>query len=250
MKYKGKWRLNSDHDLELTVTDAKKPGEETLTLKGEIVDAGADELLFVLTSGKKYGVEVRELAKLSGKWQADESNRLSFLVSKESGEDDVLVFAGAWEVGKDNEIIYRYKKTKLKRKTKQERALIFKGFWRITEKERLAYLLDTSGESGFLFKAQLESPSIVGKKGALQYKVGIGISQSKRPVERVIKFLGTVKYNLTKKDQLVLELIGSRGRELGATIELNKKILGGEAFMRFKKLAGESKVETGIKFKW
>lgn len=250
LHHNGKWRLNKSHDLELTVTDARGIDKEVLTLKSEIVSVASDEIAFLITSKKQRGVEITRILKLSGKWQTDESNRLAFAVSKEGGEDDILLFDGVWEVGRDNEILYRYRKTRLKRKTKEERSLIFKGHWHITAKDRLVYMLDTSGESGFVFKAEFEDAGISGRFGALKYRVGIGVSRYKRPVEKVIKFLGAVRWDMTKRNALEFEFIGAEGRKSGITVTLSRKLLGGEAFLRFRKLAEESRAEVGIKIPW
>jgi hypothetical protein len=250
LRHKGKWRLNKDHDLELVVTDTVGADKEVLTLKSEIVSVASNEIIFLITSMKQRGVEVTRLLKLSGKWQADGSNRLAFAVTKESGGEDVLVFDGAWEVGRENEIIYRYRKTRLKRKTKVEHGLIFKGHWHITSKDKLAYMLDTNGESGFVFKAEFEDAGICGRFGSLKYRVGVGVSRYKRPVEKVIKFLGAARWNITKKDALEFEFIGAEGRKSGMAVTLSRKLLGGEAFLRFKKMAKESKVEAGIAIPW
>jgi hypothetical protein len=244
LRHKGKWRLNKDHNLELAVTDTMGADKEVLTLKSEIVSVASDEIAFLITSSKRRGVEVTRLLKLSGKWRADGSNRLAFAVSKKSGSD------GAWEAGRDNEIIYRYRKTRLKRKTKEERSLIFKGHWHITAKDKLAYMLDTGGESGFVFKAEFEDAGISGRFGSLKYRVGIGVSRYKRPVERVIKFLGSARWKITKKDALEFEFIGAEGRKSGMTVTLSRKLLGGEAFLRLKKMAKESKVEAGVTIPW
>ncbi len=250
MRHRCRWRLNKDHNLEMVVTDTIGTDKEVLTLKSEVVSVASDEITFLITSKKQRGVEVTRLLKLSGKWRADGSNRLVFAVSKKSGSEDVLVFDGAWEVGRDNEIIYRYRKTRLKRKTKEERSLIFKGHWHITAKDKLAYMLDTGGESGFVFKAEFEDAGISGRFGSLRYRVGIGVSRYKRPVERVIKFLGAARWNITKKDALEFEFIGAEGRKSGMTVTLSRKLLGGEAFFRFKKMADESKIEGGITIPW
>jgi len=234
----------------VTVTESSSADEETLTLKGEIVSVSSDELTCIVTSKKERDVEVARILKLKGRWQADKNNRLSFAVSKEDGRADLLVFDGIWEIDGDNQIIYRYKKTDLVRKTKEERSFIFKGAWRLTDREKIAYMLDTSGESGFLFKAQLENSGISGRFGVLRYRVGIGVSEHKRPIEKIIKFFGALRLNITKKDSLEFEFTDARGRRLGMSTTLSRKLLGGEAFVRFKRLAEESKVEAGIKIPW
>lgn len=251
LKLKGNWRLNKNHDLELVLSQSDEHyGQDILVLRGQIIAVSSDELAFLISSKKDRGVEVSRILKLKGKWKADNLNRLGFAVSKENGKEDLLVLDGIWDVGKNNELIYRYEKTDLVRKTKEKRSLIFKGFWQISQNDRLAYLLDTSGESGFLFKAQLENPSIRGKVGAIQYRVGTGLTKYKRPVERVIKFFGEFKLNLTKKDELLLELTNSRRKKLGVSVKLTRKLLGGEAFLRFKKIAEESRAEAGLRIPW
>ena len=250
-KQKSRWRLNSNHDLELVVTDTTDlAGGEVLTMKADLVGISPDEITCIVTSKKERDVEVTSILKLNGKWQADENNRLSFAVSKEDGTQDVLVLDGVWEIGDDNRILYRYKKTDLVRKTKEERSLVFNGAWRLTDKDKIAYVLDTSGESGFLFRAQFEDTGISGRFGTLVYRVGIGVSQSKRPVEKVIKFFGLLRYNIDKQTSLEFEFTDARGQRLGVSATLTRKLLGGEAFLRFKRLAEESKVEAGIKFPW
>ena len=250
-KQTSRWRLNSNHDVEFVVTDTTGlGGEEVLSLKADIAGIAPDELTCIVTSKKERDIEVASILKLKGKWQADENNRLAFAVSKEDGTQDVLVFDGVWEIGDDNQIRYRYKKTDLIRKTKEERSLLFNGAWRLTDKDKIAYMLDTSGESGFLFKAQLEDSGISGRFGTLSYRLGIGVSEYKRPVEKVIKFFGMLRYNIDKRTSLEFEFTDARGQRLGMSATLSRKLLGGEMFLRLKRLAEESKIEAGIKFPW
>jgi hypothetical protein len=41
-----------------------------------------------------------------------------------------------------------------------------------------------------------------------------------------------------------------QGKRVGMSATLSRKLLGGEAFLRFKRLAEESKVEAGVKIIW
>ncbi|MDD5009806.1 MAG: hypothetical protein WC491_02920 [Candidatus Omnitrophota bacterium] len=247
---KNRWRLNSNHDLEFTVTESKGLGSvEALSLKGEIAGVSSDRLTALITSKKVGGVETTRIIELDGRWQADEKNRLSFAVYRKDGKEDVLVLDGKWETGKDNEILYRYRKTGLKRRDRIERCLVFRGAWRINGTDRISYLLDSSGESGFVFRAQLEKAAIKGKFGALKFRVGIGVSRYKRPVESVVKIPGMVRWDINKRYSLEFDVTGARGRKPGMGLTLSRKLLGGEAFLRLKKLAqGERKAEVGIKF--
>ena len=144
-KQTSRWRLNSNHELELVVTDSTDFGDkETLSMRADLVGISPDELTCIVTSKKERDVEVASILKLNGKWQADENNRLSFAVSKEDGTQDVLVLDGVWEIGDDNRILYRYKKTDLVLKTKEERSLVFNGAWRLTDRDKIAYMLNTA----------------------------------------------------------------------------------------------------------
>lgn len=246
---KNRWRLNSNNELEFTVTESRGLGSiEALSMKGEITGVSKDRITALVTSKKVGGVETTRIVELDGRWQADDNNRLSFAVSKKDGTEDVLTLDGKWELGKDNEILYRYRKTGLKRRDKIERCLVFRGAWRINGADKISYLLDSSGESGFVFRAQLDKAGIEGRFGVLKFKVGIGVTRYKRPVERVVKIPCTVRWDITKRHSLEFDITGAQGRKPGMALTLSRKLLGGEAFLRLKKLAVEKKVEVGVKF--
>lgn len=80
---------------------------------------------------RKEGKVLTRILKLGGRWQADENNRLRFLVKKEERKVDVLTLQGIWELNRNHEITYRYEKMDLKTKERLERTVIFKGFWEI-----------------------------------------------------------------------------------------------------------------------
>jgi hypothetical protein len=152
IKFVGNWSINPNHDLELTLSETEDQYEgDILSLKGEILGVEANALVFEVTSKEKSGIEIMRLLKLGGRWQADERNRLSFRVKKKEEEEDVLIFEGIWEVDAAHQI------------EKLERTLSFKGFWEISSSDRIAYILDLKEESYFSFKAQLESPNLIGK---------------------------------------------------------------------------------------
>jgi len=99
-------------------------------------------LVFEVKSTDREGQTHIQLLKLSGSWQADEFNRLSFLVKRKI-QPDILTLGGIWQLNKNQQIIYTYEKTDLKTKTKYARTLTFLGFWQIDSTKRLTYILES-----------------------------------------------------------------------------------------------------------
>jgi len=190
LKLKGKWALNNDHNLVLTLDKwGNQIAGNKLTIKSELIDAKANKLSFTLAT--KDFSEKRKLyiLQLEGVWEADKNNRLSFKIKKEQDRTDKLIFKGAWEVNKQNEIIYTYTKAFLKSGEKITKTITLKGYWDITEKCRISYVLDKEINSQFEFEVSLGKPN----KKRLEYEVGIGV----RPTKRTISFFG--KWKVSKK---------------------------------------------------
>jgi hypothetical protein len=127
-RFEGRWRLDDEHNLEFVLGRKKEgsAGQGSLKLKGNIVSVDKDTLAFEIHSCDRGGNSHIRLIKLSGCWQADEANRLSFSVS---GQPDVLTLNGAWQVNKNQQITYKYESAG--RKIVQ--TLVFEGFWDIDE---------------------------------------------------------------------------------------------------------------------
>jgi len=275
--FKGKWQLNSDYDLELILKEAKDQCKgDRLAIKGEIISTDSDTLVFEIKSIDKQGLSHMQLLKLSGIWQADEYNRLSFAVEKKASPD-MLTLEGIWQINQNQQIIYVYEKTNLKRKTKTSHILIFEGFWQINRSHRLTYILERSSGSRFDFRVQIESPNLYPKKGVVKYRLGIGLRGKKAPGDRVICLYGTWKFSrklglvfqmdygqgqvqslefgtelsLTQRDKVTFALKNETGERLGINITFTHKFLKqneAEVFLRLKEiLQRESAIETGIR---
>ena len=275
--FKGKWQLNSNYDLELILEEAKDQCKgDRLAIKGEIISTDSDTLVFEIKSIDRQGLSHIQLLKLSGIWQADEYNRLSFAVEKKASPD-MLILKGIWQVNQNQQIIYVYEKTNLKRKTKTAHSLIFEGFWQINRSHRLTYILERSSSSRFDFRVQIESPNLYPKKGVVKYRLGIGLRGKKAPCDRIICLYGTWKFSrklglvfqmdygqgqvqslefgtelsLTQRDKVTFALKNETGERLGINITFTHKFLKqneAEAFLRLREvLQRESAIETGIR---
>jgi hypothetical protein len=222
---KGSYALTKNYDILLTLSHSyRQRSKEVLLLSGNIVYAKENSLGFAVTTRNSSGGITTRTLKLSGRWKIDEKNRLSFLAERGRGQYDTLKFSGSWSVNKNNEIEYTYKKTRLKTKKKEERKITFKGFWEVIDKNRLNYQLGISGDSRFEFKASLARTGFLGRRNALIYKIGAGVS-GKRFKPKIIKIFGNWK--LTNRTGLVFEVGYSGGRRnhisFGAEVKLNKK---------------------------
>lgn len=275
LRLKGEWSLTDNHDMRLTLDrQSRETFGDQITLQGEVLDVNESSLLFAVTARTGSGRSTYIL-DLSGSWKADEHNRLSFHVKKESGKYDILTFNGTWKIDENNQIIYEYNKASLTKKRRCVHALTFKGFWDIRDKFRISYILYGNSDSVFDFQAR----SGVFKEDYIKYEIGIGLAGRIKPIKRIIALSGrwmvkkdaglifeitygdgkinTMKFGaqarLTDKDLVSFNLKNDmENRELGIELELSRKILkgDGEAFLRLLKSNEESAVYIGSAFRW
>jgi hypothetical protein len=276
IKLNGRWSLTDDHELRLTLDgQGRQTFGDQITLQGEILDINESSLLFAVTTTTKEATRSTYLLNLAGIWKADEFNRLSFHIKKESGRYDILTFSGVWEINKNHEIIYQYEKARLIRKKRETHTLIFKGYWDIKEPLRISYLLSAGTDSGFDFNTSAG----IFKEGYIKYELGIGSADKVGPVRRVVTLYG--KWNMKKNIGLIFEIeyenkktkaiiFGADARltdmdtilfklrneaenkDIGVSLELSHKILkgDGEAFLRLLKQNSESAVYAGAAWRW
>jgi len=274
LKLKGNWSLSDNHNLKLTLNNWRRQtlGDE-LTLKGEIIGAKTNSLLFAVTTRSKDTLSTNIL-KLRGRWQADKNNRLTFRAVNVSGKNDCLRFTNLWEINKKHQITYHYDKSYPGKTKKIKKILSFKGFWDITERNKLAYKLDLKGNSRFDFRTGV---SVVANN-YIKYEVGIGLSDKYRPVKRIITLYGkwkikkranllfeieyenqkphAIKFGadvrLTEKDKIEFKLKNKFGQPLGMEITLSKKLLkgSGTAYLRLLKSAKETALHLGTARQW
>jgi len=275
VKLKGDWSLTKEHQLRFTLDKwQRQTFGDQLTLQGEIIDVRKNSLLFAVTTRTKENATSVYALELSGAWQADTHNRLTFRINKWQGDDDNLVFEGTWQINKNHEIIYRYQKKDLLRNTKRIQTLTFKGYWDIRDKYRLSYVIDKNSGSGFDFKTSAG----IFKDDYIKYELGVGLSQKKQPVKRSITFFGKWKMKkdaglvfeveeagrkvqtiafgaeakLADRDTVLFKLRNSLDKGLGAELELSRDIFqkDGQAFLRLLQSKQEVAIMVGAGFRW
>jgi len=276
--FTGNWQLNPNYDLGLNLDKTKNQyGAERLTLKGEIISCDRDALAFEVASQDKQGLLHIQLLKLTGSWQADEFSRITFTVKKKTSPDTIIL-ENAWQINKNQQIIYTYEKTNLITKSKTFHVLAFEGFWEINSSNRLTYILSRSLESCFDLRVQIESPNLYPKEGVIKYRLGIGLRKERLSRMETVCLYGTWKFNrraglvfqmdygkgrlqgiefganvyLNKKDELVFSLTDKQKEPLGFNIIFNHKFLkdrDAQAFLRLKNIINrkEAAIEAGVR---
>lgn len=207
------------------------------------------------------------LLKLKGTWKANSQNELVFEASGHKGPPKKFTFKGAWKLNKNQQIEYS---TADGRDT-----LTFKGHWQIPSSNKLVYFLEGSSKSRFEFKAQLESASMYPKKGAIRFRIGIGIRQRSKVSPRQLLILyGEWKFSRNlglsfnidygqgkvraigfraevtfSRNKVNLALKNEFGKPLGITLTLTRQLfksLDAKAFLRLTKRRQEQSIEAGI----
>ncbi len=267
ISFEGTWSLNQNYDLELILSQPKGQLEDRLVIKGEIISADRDAFVFEIISIDEQGMSHICLLKLAGFWQEDQHNRISFIVKKKV-VPDILTLEGSWQVNKNQQIIYNYEKTALKRKTKISRTITFEGFWQIDSANKLTYILARGPNSCFDFRAQLESPNLYPQEGVIKYRIGIGIKGDRRYKVRIVSLYGSWKFsrksglifqidygedrvqsiefsadiNLSEKDKIIFSLTNKRKDPLGISVTFTHRFLkklDAEVFIRLTKIQQE-----------
>lgn len=275
LKLKGIWSLTDNHDLRLTLDKwGRRTFGDELILEGDIIDAHKNALLFAVTTKSKTGTATTYVLKLEGAWQADENNRLTFRVKKESGKSDILTFDGIWELGENYDIIYRYKKSYSSRALKKTHEISFKGKWAINDSSLISYEMDRDTRSIFNFKTSLG----IFEKDYIKYELGIALSDRPKPVRRVISLFGRwnikrdtgitfeIRYEdrkvdtiifgaqarLTANDSIRIKLMNEKNKGTGIELELERELLkgDGQAFLRLLKSQKEAAIYAGAAWGW
>ncbi|MBI3321446.1 MAG: hypothetical protein HYZ91_04170 [Candidatus Omnitrophica bacterium] len=272
----GTWTLSPDHELALRPHDESRPDQQTLTLRGALVQAQADAAVFALQPREGDGARSVQQLRISGRWAADADNRLSFLVERADGLEDRLTLQSGWEVGPDHALRYRYRRRATTRHLSGEHALTFEGAWDLTDAHRLRYRLSGSRNSSFDFSTSLESPDVLARDGRLVFRVDIGRSGGNRQRRRIVLAgrwtlrrdasvsfeipyadgrVQAIRFEavmaLSRRDRVSLALHDSRRRPLGLTVTFTHELMpDAKLFLRLRKDADETSALGGIQVRF
>ena len=268
----GSWKLVSDRELLYAVRETQEDASRrTVSFRGSLVEAKAHALIFAVQQVDDQDAPRSQRISLTGRWQADAANRLTFLVERGKGEEDRLILGGGWDLGADHSLRYR-----LRRSAHDVRELQFDGAWDVLGARRIVYRLAGTTRSAFEFRAVLASPSIAARQGRLAYQVGVQMERGVLRRQRItlfgtwklrggrsvsfevpyaegriraIRFEGAV--SPAPGNRLIVALSTPRHEPLGLTVTWTRG-LGRDAdlFVRMRREAGETSVVGGVEMRF
>ncbi|MFA5167641.1 MAG: hypothetical protein WC530_03830 [Candidatus Omnitrophota bacterium] len=228
-----------DCKLELTpehkVIYREQGGDKKAVFTGSLVAAKPDLLVISVTVQEDEKHFVAGLVKLSGKWELDEKNRITFSVKRGLDRYDKLTFQGVWEVNDNFQVTYTFETRQVvessgkerRRVTKVTQELVFEGRWDISEKNCLTYLIGVDSESSFRFKGTFGTKSILAKEGEIRYQVGVEYELKTGGFKRMTQTITLFgKWKLSDDLALSFELECADGRKaaisVGVELDLEK----------------------------
>ena len=240
IKFSGRYSLDKDHNLVFTLNKWNNQCEgNRLTLKAKLIDAKSNEIAFLINSKAGENKSLGYIMKLYGSWQADQHNRLTFGIERDRNVEDNLILSGAWEINKNNEIIYKY--------GGESQVITFRGSWDISDRRRISYALDKKINSGFNFKSSLGTLVSKGKDTSVEFDIGIGISKAQKLHRKIIL---SGKWKIAKDKELILET--SDIEEGGVRLRFTKEMFDrqGMAYIESIIKDNERYIGGGIVFRW
>ena len=272
----GTWSLTPDHALALTLHGAGQEASRTIYLNGALARATRNTLGVAWHRVESGEARASQRLTLTGRWQADARNRLTFLAEKADGDDDRLTLQSGWDIGPRHELVYRYRQRATPRGPAREQTLTFEGAWDITGADRLVYRLRGSSDATFEFAARVQSPSLLARDGRLVYEVGVGIAGGTAQRKRItlfgawklnrdlsisfeipyaegrieaIRFTGTCA--LGPRNQIVAALSSRQGEALGLTVVFTRELIpDARLFLRVQHDAEERSVIGGVQVRF
>ena len=237
-------------------------------IRRRFIAAESDSLVIETTQTESKTLRQRlRLLKLKGTWRANNQNELVFEASCRKGPPETYTFKGSWKINKNQQIVYNC--------GEGPDVLTFKGHWDISSANRLVYLLEGSSTSRFVFKVQLESPTLYPKQGRIRYRIGIGSRKSRLTGPgQLLTLYGEWKFGrnlgLTfqmdygqgrvksvvfgaevtfTRSKVIFALKDEFGEPLGITLTITHKLfkaIDAEAFIRLKYRQNHYGAEAGI----
>lgn len=267
----GAWVLSKGNELQYR----RRGAQEEILLRGELAGAkplGLNVRLLEASSGSDVQ---RRFLTLQGRWQVDSDNRLRFLMERESGRKEVLTLGGNWQIGPGRELSYRVDQEKPRRGTKKQVLLRFQGDWEIGPDRWLTYVVDRAEGSSFRLRGTFQTGTVLARHGRIRYQLGAEVKGRAGRV-KLLTFFGKWKvsrdfalhfeipssdgrirsldfkgaYSLGPRGQIIGRLMTRAGEPLGLEVVFTRSLLGGEAFVRLRKVAGEAALEGGVRVRW
>ncbi|MFA5271659.1 MAG: hypothetical protein WC412_04885 [Candidatus Omnitrophota bacterium] len=261
-KISGKWRLDKKCNLVFDVDEScNDVFGQSIGFSAKIEHTSKDYLEISLLKRTTPSLRSVNSVKLRGRWKADNHNNFIFEVKRASGYDE-LIFGNNWQITKENQIVFFYKRKFLKKEIIN--SFILKGDWKLW-KNAIVFSVENEKESRLKFRVAFNKKQVVFKKEKIDFTVGIEKSSLKsfslfgkwkhvsdtlefstNSGQKKKKWIFRAKKNLSGGKELTFELINTKGKPLGIELTLSKKIFqDANLFVRVKK-STENRIEAGF----
>jgi len=270
---KGDWFLDDDHRVTYRERGER---ESEARVRGTLIAAEPGKLVLAVEQKKSGHSVTASLFKLTGTWQADSKNRITFTAGRGLGKSNVLTFEGSWKLNDSQEIVYAYEQRRLKTKVRHAQELVFKGRWDLSGERQLTYYVGGDTNNALRFRGTFQTQSLLAKAGQIRYQLG---AEARRTVKtRSLTLFGTWKFSrglelffeietaqgrkhaivfggtLHFKNDTTLQvrLTTPSGEPLGVEILFTKDFFKNNArlFVRLQKVLEETSAEAGVTLSW
>ncbi|MBN2483144.1 MAG: hypothetical protein JXD21_02920 [Candidatus Omnitrophica bacterium] len=198
VRVNGKWALDRAHNLIFIVDRSMNQRfGETISFQTKIEAAAGDRIVFKTLQRKTpLHREIRRIY-LDGVWSMDAYHRLKFTVKKDkrSGE---LLFKNQWQVLKNNQLIYSYRKN-LKDRA-EFHSFLLQGRWEFAGR-RLTYKVDATPDAALNITVSRKKIPCNPADKKIDFEYGFGYQRQNRVrvKKRICSLFGTWKiYSKTK----------------------------------------------------
>ncbi|MEI8344589.1 MAG: hypothetical protein WCG06_00785 [Candidatus Omnitrophota bacterium] len=262
---KGHWHLGEGHEIIYRAKDAT--GRHAL--KAALVAAEPEALVIGADLPNEDGQKATHLVKLSGRWRVNRHNRIVFLVNRRDYQD-TLLFRDDWKLGPHYDIIYTSGGNGGQDHKPQQ--LVFKGFWCMPAKNRLAFVLGDDPAAAMTFSGNFVRKTLPAGMGSIDYRIAVGSLWKKNrhdlsfagrwklapnlglnfevdyddPRKKPICF--AAEYRLGVDRSITVLLKSTDGRPVGAELLLPREFLElqGQTLLRLVRVLEDVRIEAGV----
>ena len=268
IKVLGTWKLDKNHNL-IFIVDKSQNSIFGNTIKFETKVEKASKHYLSFSMLRRISPTFRKISRVyfRGQWKTNKLGKLIFSV-KGDKEESELEFKSGWELTRDNQIIYIYKKKYAGKQTIN--SFILKGRWKVRS-YKLIYYIEDSRDSRLIFDVSLSKVFILPKKNKIDIGVGFRASGKKRRIKTItlngswrfkktaLEFITKfgkglevwkfkVKRSLGKGKEITLALVDEKDKPLGFEAAFFKKISKEGRFFVKGKWGHQKEIKGGLYF--
>lgn len=262
LKISGIWRLDKNCNLVFDVDEScNDVFGQSIGFSAKIEHAAKDYLEVSLLKRTTPGLRNVSSVKFKGRWKVDNYNNFIFQVQRTSGYDE-LIFGNNWQITKENQVVFFYKRKFLKKEIIN--SFILEGEWKLGV-DIIIFSIENEKDSELKFRLALSKKQVIFKKEKIDFTVGVEKSSlksfsvfgkwkhDKDTLEFITNFgqkktswIFRVKRIFSGGKDLSFELINTKGKPLGVELILSKKVFQDANIFIKARRGEENRIEAGF----